>query len=140
VLYKEVSNSQADNSRDSRELEYKDSCKFVPDSALLDSTRPATAGVPLSPELVCNDEPVPETQHSPLCDNLPKPGDNQLPAILYHQKDWTALTTSLDIMHATGNQDNTACHLCQQIFTKHHHLRVHLPQHYVTTFCACGEL
>jgi len=21
----------------------------------------------------------------------------------------------------------------------HHRLRVHLPQHYVTTFCACGE-
>lgn len=78
MLYKGVSNSQADNSQDSRELGYKDPCRFVPDFALLDSTRPATAGVPLSPELVWNDEPVPETQRSPLCDNLPKPRDDQL--------------------------------------------------------------
>jgi len=38
-----------------------------------------------------------------------------------------------------GDDNCTTCRLCQQQFTTHRRLRVHAPQHYITTFCPCGE-
>jgi len=38
-----------------------------------------------------------------------------------------------------GDDSYTTCRLCQQQFTTHCRLRVHVPQHYITTFCPCGE-
>jgi len=34
-----------------------------------------------------------------------------------------------------GDDNCTTCRLCQQQFTTHRRLRVHVPQHYITTFC-----
>jgi len=33
----------------------------------------------------------------------------------------------------------TTCRLFQQHFTTPRHLQVHIPQHFITTFCPCGE-
>jgi len=45
----------------------------------------------------------------------------------------------MEIQKHRRNEGNTECRLCQQHFRTHCRLRVHLPQHFVTTFCPCGE-
>jgi len=42
-------------------------------------------------------------------------------------------------MQYRGPDDCTTCRLCQQHFSSHRRLRVHIPQHFLTTFCPCGE-
>jgi len=43
------------------------------------------------------------------------------------------------IQRHRGDEDCTTCRLCQQHFTTPRRLRVHVPQHFITTFCPCGE-
>jgi len=47
--------------------------------------------------------------------------------------------TEILIKQSRGDDNCTTCRLCQQQFTTHRRLRVHVPQHFVTTFCPCGE-
>jgi len=47
--------------------------------------------------------------------------------------------TERTILQKRGDEDNTTCYLCQQQFTTPRRLRVHIPQHFITTFCPCGE-
>jgi len=43
------------------------------------------------------------------------------------------------ILHHREDEGCTTCRLCQQHFTTPRRLRVHVPQHFITTFCPCGE-
>jgi len=63
----------------------------------------------------------------------------KLPHPLETKSCWTTPATEGGIRKYRGDEDNTVCRLCQQHFTTHRRLRVHLPQHFVTTFCPCGE-
>jgi len=47
--------------------------------------------------------------------------------------------TETEITYHRGDEDGTTCWLCQQHFTTPRRLRAHLPQHFITTFCPCGE-
>jgi len=62
-----------------------------------------------------------------------------LPNILHEQTCWITTATEDMIAYHRGDEDNITCRLCQQHFTTPRRLRVHLPQHYITTFCPCGE-
>jgi len=65
--------------------------------------------------------------------------NRQLPHALESKSYWTAPETERIISQQRGDIDNITCHLCQQHFTTSRRLRVHTPQHYITTFCPCGE-
>jgi len=67
------------------------------------------------------------------------PPSKALPTILLTQTRWVTKDTETQIAYHRGDKDGTACHLCQQHFTTPRRLRVHLPQHFITTFCPCGE-
>jgi len=78
-------------------------------------------------------QPSPATSVS-----VPQPRGGKLPTLLLKRPRWTAVSTVLKIAEAKGDLENTTCRLCQQIFTTPH-LKVHMPQHCITTFCPCGE-
>jgi len=67
------------------------------------------------------------------------PPSKGLPLLLLSQTCWVTKDTEAQIAHHRGDEDGTTCQLCQQHFTTPRRLRVHLPQHFITTFCPCGE-
>jgi len=68
-----------------------------------------------------------------------EPSSMVLPDILLAQHSWVTKETEALIKRNRGNDNCTTCRLCQQHFTTPHLLRVHVPQHYITTFCPCGK-
>jgi len=62
-----------------------------------------------------------------------------LPDILLTQSNWVTKETEEPIKRNRGDDSCTTCRLCQQHFTTPRRLRVHIPQHFITTFCLCGE-
>jgi len=128
VPYKKMSDSQTSNSRLSPELCCKDQYRSNNNSALSDDTRsPISPGMPLL-EMVWDTDSTPTTR--------PR---KALPAILLTQTCWITKDTEAQITYHRGDEDSTTCWWCQQHFTTPRHLRVHLPQHFITTFCPCGE-
>jgi len=126
VLYKKMCGSQTSNSRLSPELCCKDQSRSNNNSALLDSTRsPTSTGMPPL-EMAWDTEP-------------PNQPSRALPNILRDQTCWITTETETLIAYHRGDEDSTTCRLCQQHFTTPRRLRVHLPQHFITTFCPCGE-
>jgi len=123
VPYKEMNDSQTSNSRLSSELCCKDQIWSNNNSALVDTTR---------------------STHS---DELPLMGvvtqdESQtaaLPTILLKKSNWVTDKTETLIKDNRGDDNCTTCRLCQQQFTTHRRLWVHVPQHCITTFCPCGE-
>ena len=63
-----------------------------------------------------------------------------LPLALMAKTCWVTKETEAEITYHRGEEDGTTCWLCQQHSTTPRRLRVHLPQHFITTFCPCGEL
>jgi len=123
VPYKEMNDSQTSNSRLSSELCCKDHMRSNNNSALLDTTR-STHSDELPPmEIVTEEEPQ----------------TTALPTILLKKSNWVMDETETLIRDNRGDDDCTTCRLCQQQFTIHRRLQVHVPQHFVTTFCPCGE-
>jgi len=123
VPYKKMHDSQTSNSRLSLELYCKDQYRSNNNSALSDDTRsPTPTGMPPL-EMVWDTELI--------CTTLPE--------ILLHQTSWITKETEALIIHYRGDEDCTTCRLYQQHFTTPRHLRVHLPQHFITNFCPCGE-
>jgi len=107
----------------SSELCCKDQIRSNNNSALLDTTR-STHSDELPPmEIVTEDEP-----HT-----------TALPTILLKKSNWVTDDTETLIQNNRGDDNCTTCRLCQQQFTTHRRLRVHVPQHFITTFCPCGE-
>jgi len=112
-----------------------------------------TSNSRLSSELCCkgqlrsnNNSALSDTTRSPDYSDMPPleivPADElqtALPNILLKQSNWVTSDTERLIQEGRGNEDCTTCHLCQQHFTTPRRLRVHVPQHYITTFCPCGE-
>jgi len=68
-----------------------------------------------------------------------EPTSAALPEILLTQHSWVTQDTEELIQHNRSDDNCTTCRLCQQHFTTPRRLRVHVPQHYITTFCPCGE-
>jgi len=68
-----------------------------------------------------------------------EPHTTELPTILYRKSNWVTDETEALIRNHRGDDNGTTCRLCQQRFTTHRRLRVHIPQHYITTVCPCGE-
>jgi len=124
VPYKKMHDSQTSNSQLSSELCCKDQTRSNNNSALLDATR--------SPDY--DDMPPLELAWG---DDTPPPAS--LPDILSKRHRWTTQTTEDQIRDHFGSDECTTCRLCQQHFSSHRRLRVHIPQHFVTTFCHCGE-
>jgi len=123
VPYKKMYDSQTSNSRLSSELCCKGQLRSNNNSALSDTTRsPDYSDMP-SLEMV----PIDELQNTAL------------PNILLKQSNWVTSDTERLIQEGRGDEDCTTCYLCQQHFTTPRRLRVHVPQHYITTFCPCGE-
>jgi len=123
VPYKEMHDSQTRNGRLSSELCCKDQLRSNNNSAFVDTTR-STLSDELPPmEIVTDDEPQ----------------TTELPTILYKKSNWVTDETEALIKDHRGDNNCTTCRLCQQQFTTHRRLRVHIPQHYITTFCPCGE-
>jgi len=123
VPYKKMRDSQTSNSRLSSELYCKDQYRSNNNSALSDDTRsPTYEGMPPL-EMVWDMEPISAT----------------LPEILLNQTSWITTETETLILHHRGDDDCTTCRLCQQHFTTPRRLRVHVPQHFIRTFCPCGE-
>jgi len=123
VPYKKMHDSQTSNSRWSSELCCKDQSRSNNNSALLDVTR--------SPSY----EDMPPLKMAWETD----PTNATLPEILLTQSSWVTKDTETLIQQFRGDDTCTTCRLCQQHFTTHRRLRVHVPQHYTTTFCLCGE-
>jgi len=123
VPYKEMNDSQTSNSRLSSELCCKDQLRSNNNSALLDTTRSLYSDEPPPMEIVTEDEP-----HT-----------TALPTILLKKSNWVTDDTETLIRNNRGDDNCTTCRLCQQQFTTHRRLRVHVPQHFITTFCPCGE-
>jgi len=138
VSYKGVCNSQAVQSWVSQELCCKGLCRSNNNSSLLGITRPASTGTPSLPEIDRDDDPLPERQLSPAPGTSSFSFPSMLPAILQRQLCWPAANTKQRILDAR-DQNNSTCHLCQQIFTTPRRLEVHMLQHFKTTFCACGK-
>jgi len=123
VPYKEMHDSPTRNGRLSSELCCKDQLRSNNNSAFVDTTC-STLPDQLPPmEIVADDEP-----HT-----------TELPTILYKKSNWVTEETETLIRNHKGDDNCTICRLCQQQFTTHRRLRVHVPQHYITTFCPCGE-
>jgi len=111
------------NSRLSSELYCKDQYRSNNNSALSDDNRsPTYEGMPPL-EMVWDTEPISAT----------------LPEILLNQTSWITTETETLILHHRRDKDCTTCRLSQQHFTTPRRLRVHVPQHFITTFCPCGE-
>jgi len=68
-----------------------------------------------------------------------EPTSATLPEILLTQYSWVTKDTETLIQRNRGDDNCTTCRLCQQHFTTPRRLRVHIPQHYIPTFCPCGE-
>jgi len=123
VPYKKMHDSQTSNSRLSSELCCKDQIRSNNNSALSDTTR------------------------SPNYDDMPPlemAWDAELTSatlleILLTRSSWVTQDTEDMIQQNRGDDDCTTCRLCQQNFTTPRRLRVHIPQHFITTFCPCGE-
>jgi len=77
-------------------------------------------------------EPTPSTSTATVTSRI-------LPHALESKSCWTAPETERIILSQQGDMDNSTCYLCQQHFTTPHRLRVHISQHYITTFCPCRE-
>lgn len=88
-----VGDSQTAQNRVSHELEYTDPHRSNPDSAFLDITRPATAGTSMSPELIWDDNLVPEQPYA----LLPQPQEETLPIPLHERWRWVDPVTDLQI-------------------------------------------
>lgn len=73
-------------------------------------------------------------------DALPTQPSKVLPPALMAKTCWVTKETEAEITYHRGEEDGTTCWLCQQHSTTPRRLRVHLPQHFITTFCPCGEL
>jgi len=123
VPYKKMHDSQSSNSRLSSELCCKDQTRSNNNSALSDTTRSPTYEWMPPLEMVWETEPTSAT----------------LPEILINQSSWVIRDTETLIQRHRGDEDCTTCRLCQQHFTTPRRLRVHVPQHFITTFCLCGE-
>jgi len=122
VPYKEMNDPQTSNSRLSSELCCKDQTRSSNNSTLLDTTRSSNHDDP--PMEVVRDE---------------EPNTTALPAILLKKTNWVTEDTEILIKQSRGDDNCTTCRLCQQQFTTHRRLRVHVLQHFITTFCPCGE-
>jgi len=123
VPYKKMHDSQTSNSRLSSELYCKDQTRSNNNSALSDTTRsPTYEGMPPL-EMAWDTEPNSTT----------------LPEVLLTQSSWITKDTETLILQHHGDKDCTTCRLCQQHFTTPRRLRVHVPQHFIMTFCLCGE-
>jgi len=123
VPYKKMHDSQTSNSRLSLELYCKDQIRSNNNSALLDATRSHN----------CRDMPPLEMVWD---DNTPP---TSLPDVLLKQHSWVIQETEDKIQTHRGSDECTTCRLCQQHFSTHRRLRVHIPQHFITTFCPCSE-
>jgi len=107
----------------SSELCCKDQIRSNNNSALLDATRsPDYSDMP--PLELAWDDDTPPTS---------------LPDILLQRHSWVTQETEEQIQTHCGSDDCTTCRLCQQYFSTHCRLRVHVPQHFITTLCSCGE-
>jgi len=62
-----------------------------------------------------------------------------LPRIFSTRSHWTSSKTRILIAEACGGPNNTECPSCGRNFTSHRRLRIHVQQHYVNSFCPCGE-
>jgi len=123
VPYKKMCDSSTSNSRLSPELCCKDQIRSNNNSALLDDTRsPGYEDMPPL-EMVWDDDAAPTS----------------LPDMLLQRPSWTTQETENRIKQYRGPDDCTTCRLCQQHFSSPRRLRVHIPQHFLTTFCPCGE-
>jgi len=123
VPYKRMCDSSTSNSQLSPELCCQDQTRSNNNSALLDDTRsPTYADMPPF-EMVWEDDAAPTS----------------LPDILLKRSSWTAPKTEDSITRYRSPEGCTTCRLCQQHFSSHRRLRVHVPQHFLTTFCPCGE-
>jgi len=115
--------SQTSNSRLSSELCCKDQLRSNNNSAFVDTTR-STHSDELPPmEIVTED----------------KSQTTALPTILSKKSNWVTDETEALIKDNQGDDNCTTCRLCRQQFTTHRRLRVHVPQHYITTFCPGGK-
>jgi len=123
VPHKKMHDSQASNSRLSSELCCKDQLRSNNNSALLATTRSLNYDDMPPLEMAWDEEPTSAT----------------LPEILLTQHSWVAKDTEALIQQNRGDDSCTTCRLCQQHFSTPRRLRVHTPQHYITTFCPCGE-
>jgi len=121
VPYKKMHDSQTSNSRLSSELCCKNQTRSNNNSALLDTTR--------SP----NYDDLPPMEIA--CDE--KLNSTVLPDILLKKSNWVTEDTEALIKQNRGDNECTTCWLCQQHFTTPRRLRVHIPQHFITTFCPC---
>jgi len=72
-----------------------------------------------------------------VCDG--KLSSTVLPDILLKKSNWVTEDTEALIKRNRGDDNCTTCRLCQQHFTTPRRLRVHISQHFITTFCPCGE-
>jgi len=123
VLFKKMHDFQTSDSRLSSELCCKDQTRSNNNSALLDTTRSANHENLHTMEITCEE----------------KPNSTVLPNILVKKSNWVTEDTEAVITQNRGDDNCTTCRLCQQHFTTPRRLRVHLPQHFITTFCPCGE-
>jgi len=123
VPYKEMNDSQTSNSRLSSELCCKGQIRSNNNSALVDTTR-STHSDELPPMAIVTED---ESQTAAL------------PTILLKKSNWVTDEMETLIKDNRGDDNCTTCRLCQQQFTTHRRLPVHVPQHYITTFCPCGE-
>jgi len=123
VPYEKMHDSQTSNSRLSSELCCKDLIRSNNNSALLDTTRSPNYDDMPPLEMVLDEEPT----------------SAMLLEILRTQSSWVTKDTEMLIQQYREDDNCTTCRLCQQHFTTPRRLRVHVPQHYITTFCPCGE-
>jgi len=88
-----------------------------------------------------------DTTRSPTYEGMPplemmwdtEPTSATLPEVLINHSSWITRDTETLIQRYRGDDDCTTCRLCQQHFTTPRRLRVHIAQHFITTFCPCGE-
>jgi len=66
-------------------------------------------------------------------------GELGLPRVFSTRSHWTSTKTRILIAEACGEPSNTKCPTCGRSFTSHRRLRIHVQQHYVNSFCPCGE-
>jgi len=116
VPYKEMNDSQTSNSRLSSELCCKGQIRPNNNSALVDTTRSTHSDELLPMEVVTEDE----SQTAAL------------PAILLKKSNWVTDETETLIKENRGDDNCTTSRLCQQQFTTHHRLQVHV-SHYTIT-------
>ena len=123
VPYKDMHDFQTNSGRLSSELCCKDQSRSNNNSAFVDTTHSDSSETP--PLMEVTTDGAPRT--------------TELPAVLYKKSSWVTDETEDLIQAHRGDDTCTTCRLCQQRFTTHRRLWVHIPQHYITTFCPCGE-